>query len=162
MRRKDREIKELREITAIMAKCQVLSLALAGGEYPYVVPVNFGVYVENESVTLYFHGAGAGTKMELIQADGRAAFCMSAEEEAALEAPACGSTMYYESVCGNGRMTVVTEREEKVRALTCIMKQYDPEGEYGLEFNEKMVEHTTILKLSVKELTGKSNRRKSD
>lgn len=160
MRRKERAVTELAEIIKIMEKCQVLSLALNGGDYPYVVPVNFGVDEADGQVTLYFHGAGEGTKIERLKSDSRAAFCMSAEEVLELKAPACGSTMRYESVCGRGRIKVVTDPEEKVKGLACVMRQYDREGACGVEFNEAVTERTTVLKLSVEELTGKQNRRK--
>ena len=42
MRRKDRKVTEPEKIREIIAAWDVLRLGLADGEYPYIVPVNFG------------------------------------------------------------------------------------------------------------------------
>lgn len=47
MRRKDREIKNPEEILAIMKQCDVCNIAFFDEEYPYVIPLNFGVEYEN-------------------------------------------------------------------------------------------------------------------
>ena len=57
MRRKDREIQDFDEIIEVMKKCDVCRVAMRGEEYPYMVPLNFGMEVEETQVTLYFHGA---------------------------------------------------------------------------------------------------------
>lgn len=57
MRRTDREIKEFNEIIEVIKKCDVCRLALHDEEYPYIVPLNFGMQLENGKVVLYFHGA---------------------------------------------------------------------------------------------------------
>lgn len=43
MRRKDREITEFEEIIDVMERCGVCRLALHDEEYPYIVPLNFGM-----------------------------------------------------------------------------------------------------------------------
>jgi len=80
MRRKDREIRDKKEIQNIMEACQVCSLAFSGTqeEYPYVIPLNFGVIWDGDQAALYFHGAGEGTKTERMRRDERAALCMYA------------------------------------------------------------------------------------
>lgn len=42
MRRKDREVTELEAVKEIIRQCDVLRLGLADGDYPYIVPMNFG------------------------------------------------------------------------------------------------------------------------
>ena len=53
MRRKDREIRDKKEIQNIMEACQVCSLAFSGTqeEYPYVIPLNFGVIWDVDKVS---------------------------------------------------------------------------------------------------------------
>lgn len=57
MRRTDREIKEFNEIIEVIKKCDVCRLALHDEEYPYIVPLNFGMQLENGKVVLYFNEA---------------------------------------------------------------------------------------------------------
>ena len=49
MRRKDREITEFAEIKNIFDKAKVLRIALNNGEYPYILPVNFGYETDGEN-----------------------------------------------------------------------------------------------------------------
>ena len=74
MRRKDREITDFDEIVAIMRKCDVCRLALNDGDFPYIVPLNFGLEVRGDRVFLYFHAAKEGKKLDLIARDNRATF----------------------------------------------------------------------------------------
>lgn len=66
MRRSDREIRDFDEILEVMKKCDVCRIAMQGDEYPYVIPLNFGMAVDGQQVVLYFHGAQTGMKYELL------------------------------------------------------------------------------------------------
>ena len=41
----------------IMRKCDVCRLAFHDGDYPYIVPLNFGLSVTGDTVELIFHSA---------------------------------------------------------------------------------------------------------
>ena len=43
MRRHDREITDKNEILEIMNLCDVCRLAFKDGDYPYILPLNFGI-----------------------------------------------------------------------------------------------------------------------
>ena len=72
MRRSDREITDRNEILQVMERCDVCRLALNDGEYPYILPLNFGMEQAGEQIILYFHGATEGKKLNLIARDPRA------------------------------------------------------------------------------------------
>ena len=62
MIRADREITDREQQLAILRDCDVCRIALndpAAG-VPYIVPLNFGVDVEDDEVYLYFHSARRG------------------------------------------------------------------------------------------------------
>ena len=110
MRRKDREIKEFDEIIDVLSRCKVLHLALISDGKPYAVPVNFGFAVREsegqKKLTLYFHGAGEGKKLDAIKANPQVSFCAETSVEASgpqsANADACKWTCFYESVIGFG------------------------------------------------------------
>ena len=52
MRRKDREITDFDEMMKIIAKCDTCRLALFDDEFPYIVPLNFGMDCEH-NIILY-------------------------------------------------------------------------------------------------------------
>ena len=72
MRRNDRQVFD-GEIDAILRRGRVLHLGLQDGDAPYVVPVNYGFAVEDGKRVLYFHGAGAGKKLDLLRRNPNAA-----------------------------------------------------------------------------------------
>ena len=47
MRRADREIKEFDEMIQVIEKCDVCRIALNDEEYPYILPLNFGMLIED-------------------------------------------------------------------------------------------------------------------
>ena len=59
-----------------MKKCEVCRIALNDEEYPYILPLSFGMDCIDGKVTLYFHSALEGTKLNLIRRDNRASFEM--------------------------------------------------------------------------------------
>ena len=76
MRQKNREITDFNEKIEVMKKCDVCRLALNDDGYPYIIPLNFGMSVEGKKVTLYFHSALEGYKVDLMKRDNRASFEM--------------------------------------------------------------------------------------
>ncbi len=158
MRRTDREVKNFDEMIEIMKKCDVCRLALNDEEgYPYILPLNFGLKVENQQVTLYFHGAVQGKKYELIERDARASFEMDCSHGLLSDREKGYCTMNYESVIGRGKLEIVSD-EEKMDALTILTDYYHEEH---FEFDTKAMQGTTAMKLVVEEMTGK-RRAKAD
>lgn len=154
MRRSDREIQSFEEIIRVMEQCDVCRLALHDQDYPYILPLNFGMQVENGTITLYFHGASKGKKLQLLARDNRASFEMDCSHQLVTNEEKGSCSMNYESVIGRGRVEVVPE-EEKLHALGLIMAHYHEED---FAFNRALVPGTTVLKLAVEEVTGKARR----
>lgn len=152
MRRSDREVKDFDEIVRIMEKCDVCRLALHDEDYPYILPLNFGIQVADGDITLFFHGAREGKKYELIDRNNQASFEMDCAHRLVTNYDTGNCTMEYESVIGNGTIYMVSD-EEKFEALNILMAHY-PVGK-DFKFNEADVQKTTILKLSVHGVTGK-------
>ncbi|NLA85824.1 MAG: pyridoxamine 5'-phosphate oxidase family protein, partial [Clostridiales bacterium] len=104
MRRKDREITDIAQIVELMRRCRICNLALEDEDYPYVVPLNFGISVSGDSITIYFHGAKQGKKLDLIRKNNHVAFAMYNAFDISLGSAqcACKSSIEYESVMGTG------------------------------------------------------------
>ena len=115
MRRQDREIKNFDEIVKVMEKCEVCRLALNDEEYPYILPLNFGMALEDGKIVLYFHGALEGKKYELIAADNRAGFEMDCETRLVTTLEDGNCTMEYESVIGRGKIEMLPEEALHIR-----------------------------------------------
>lgn len=156
MRRKDREITDFEEMLKIMQRCDVCRVAWNDPSgYPYILPLNFGIRVEEEKVKLYFHGATEGRKYELMQADPRVSFEMDGEHalEPALDGNACRCAMNYESIVGYGTISILPD-EYKKEALDCLMEHYHGTGT-SFRYDENAMKHTQVYCLEVAQMTAK-------
>ena len=153
MRRKDREIKNIDGIISIMKKCEVCRLAINGDDgYPYIIPLNFGLDIEDEKIKIIFHSAMEGKKIELFTKDNRASFEMDYGHrvESSEERGYC--TAHFESVIGKGKIRVL-EDDEKEEALNKLVEQYHPEG---FNYNRAAIPRTLVYCLEVESITGKT------
>lgn len=157
MRRKDCEVTSLEEMEAILRKSIVCRLALNGeGGFPYILPMNYGFVREGDALRLYFHCAKEGTKLDLMEADPRAAFEVDVTHTLVEAEAACDYTFGYESVVGRGLLRPV-EGEEKRAGLLALMAQVAPGKTF--EIPDSAVAAVTVLRLDVEEITGKRRAR---
>jgi len=152
MRKADREIKSRDEIIEIMKRCDVCRLAFNNGEYPYIIPLNFGLEVDDKKIILYFHSALEGTKVEIIKREMKATFEMDGKHELQYYEEKGYCTMSYESVIGKGKIKILPENE-KMEALKKLMAQYHKDKE--AYFNPAAIPRTLVYSLEVEEITAK-------
>jgi uncharacterized protein len=151
MRRNDKEIKDPEVIEEILNHSKVCRIALHNGEYPYIVPFNYGYHER----VLYFHSAVSGKKINLIQENNKACFEIEYDSLIMQHEQACKWTTKYRSVIGYGKIEVITDPDEKKRGLDKIMEHY---GRSAVNvYNEKHVKDIVILKLTIDKLTGKQS-----
>ena len=151
MRRKDREIKNFEQIIKIIQSCDSRVIALNDDGFPYMVPLNFGMDIEDGQLYLYFHCAMQGKKLDLIRKDNRATFEMDCDHNFILYDERMSFTMGYSSVVGHGIIEFV-EEEKKYESLKILRRQYHAED---FQFNKDMIKVTTVLKMKVLDITGK-------
>ena len=151
MRRTDREITDAAAIAAIMARCQVVRLAMNTEGAPYILPLNFGM--EPDGMTIYVHGAAEGEKYRLMERDSRVAFEMDCMLGMDMDEVHRECSTRYESVIGWGEAVEITDTEEKRHALKRIMAQYHRED---FPFYEGPLPRTRVFKICVRERTAKA------
>jgi len=154
MRRKDREIIDISEIEQIIAESQVCHVAMFDEDYPYIVTLNFG-YINETNPILYFHSAPVGKKIDLIIKNSNVCFQFDTKKQIITGEKACDFTMKFKSVVGVGKMMNVESESEKILGLDLIMKQYSDLKHF--EYKAEMLKRTSILKIEVEKMTGKSN-----
>jgi hypothetical protein len=155
MRRKDRELTDPAELLSVLEKADVCRLALADDKVPYLVTMNFGLK-HDQNLVLYFHCANEGKKIDILKRNNLVCFGADIDHELFLseKGTSCGCSMRFRSVVGMGRVSFVTERAEKLEALEAIMRHYTQTT--VPVFNEEKIDRTTILRLDVEQMTGKS------
>ena len=155
MRRKDREITDKNEIYEIIDKCTVCRIGFYDEKEKevYIVPMNFGYTKENDEITLFFHGAKEGRKIELTQKYNSVGFEMETNYKVNSGDIACEYSARFESIIGNGEISLLEKAEDKKFALNRIMYQNTKKDNW--QFNEDMIDLICILKLNVTKLTCK-------
>ena len=157
MRRTDREIRNSQEIITVLQKCDVIRLGINTPDYPYVVPMNFGMEINGDSFTIWLHCAPEGLKLDNINKDNRVGFEADCSHKLIIDEEASRFTMEYESVIGCGNIHICNNVAEKIRGLTAIMRQYAPNKEFTIP--ESALAGVCVLRLDVVQITGKRNKR---
>ncbi len=152
MRKKDREIKDPEELKEILQKADVCRIAFAVDGIPYIVTMNFG-FVWKDQLTLYFHCAKEGRKLDLMKSNNEVCFQMDIDHELVRSENTCDWGMRYRSIIGIGLLESVTDDEERKKGLDCLMDHYGLSAEK--KYDEKALSLTEVLKLTVTEMTGK-------
>jgi nitroimidazol reductase NimA-like FMN-containing flavoprotein (pyridoxamine 5'-phosphate oxidase superfamily) len=152
MRRKDKEVTDIENIELIINSSDVCRVAFADNNMPYIVTMNFG-YSASPDQCLYFHSATEGRKLEMIKRNNHVCFEMDTDHKLYSALKACDWGMKFKSVVGYGNIHILSERDDKIRGLNCIMSHYS-EGSV-FEYDEKMLEKTLVIRLDIKEMTGK-------
>ena len=150
MRRKDKEITDIKEIEEIISKSTVCHLALSLDNTPYVVPLSFGY----KDKIIYFHSAKQGKKVDILKANNKVCFEFDIDHELVESEKACSWSMKFRSVIGFGKAYFIENMEEKQKALDIIMQNY---SDKTFLFEEKRINSILVGKIDIKEITGKKS-----
>jgi nitroimidazol reductase NimA-like FMN-containing flavoprotein (pyridoxamine 5'-phosphate oxidase superfamily) len=157
MRKANREIKDRAELAAVFEECDVCRIGMIDDGVPYIVPMNFGFSWIGDALTLYFHCASDGRKLEIIARNPSVCFEMDCSHELKIVDQPCMCSMNYESIIGNGEIVVCEDRAEKIVGLRHIMQKYSAAESF--DFPEAQLNMTTVLELRVKNFSGKRLRK---
>ncbi|MBO5057582.1 MAG: pyridoxamine 5'-phosphate oxidase family protein [Lachnospiraceae bacterium] len=134
---------------SILHKATSGVLAVSGDDgYPYAVPLSF-VYRNSK---IYFHGAKTGHRVDAVQNNEKASFCIIDKDLVMPEE----FTTYYRSLIVFGRICILEKEEEKTEALELLSEKYAPGDEAGMKkYMEKEFKGVCVLELTVEHMTGK-------
>ena len=153
MRRSDREISDFKEIEKIIKNADVCRIAFANDNIPYIVTMNFG-FVTEPAKMLYFHCANEGRKIRMLLQNNYVCFEMDTDHQIQKGIRSCDWGMKYSSIVGYGNIHIVKGKEERTAGMDSIMTHYG--GPELNDYDSKVMEHTTILRLDILEIAGKT------
>ena len=140
------------EIIRILDTAKVLHLGLSVNDEPYVVPMNYGYTMEDGKLTLYLHSAVRGKKLDMMQANSRVFFEMDCDRKPFEGEKPCQYGLAYSSLMGRGEAVLVEDVEEKMHAMTVLMKTQTGKD---FSFNERLVSIVAVVRIDVSEYTAK-------
>ena len=152
MTKRELQITDENQIRAILDEAKVLHLGLCVDNEPYVVPMNYGYTMEEGRLTFYLHGALRGKKLDMIRANSRVFVELDCNRVPFESDKPCQYGLGYSSVMGRGTATVVDDVEEKMKALTVLMKTQTGKD---FTFNEHLVSIVSVIRIDVAEFTAK-------
>ena len=152
MTRREREITDISEICRILNTAKVTNVGLVDDGEPYVVPMNYGYTLEDGELTVYLHGAMRGRKLDVIAKEPRVFLTMVTDTAAFDGDVACRYGMAYSSVMAKGIAEIVTDIEEKKRALSVLMQTQTGKD---FTFDDRMASVVSVIKVSVSSYTAK-------
>lgn len=155
MRRKDREVTDIKELTQIIDECKVCRIGMADEEGIYIVPLNFGYEFQKDRLVLYFHGAKEGRKVNAVRKSPGVCVEMDCEHRLIAEDTACRCGYSFKSIIGNGTACIVDDMEEKKKGLTLLMKHQMDRNDV---FTDTMADSVLVFKVVLDTFTGKYHR----
>jgi len=154
MRRNDREIIDMDEKMNIIQRCKVCRIGLSENDKPYIVPLNYGYDFQNNTLTLFFHGAKEGKKMDIIKINDNACFEVDCDDRLIEAETACRYSYAYKSIIGFGKIILLEDIDEKTDALNKILKHQSGKDTVYIFSPEELV-NISAYKMVVEEFTGK-------
>jgi nitroimidazol reductase NimA-like FMN-containing flavoprotein (pyridoxamine 5'-phosphate oxidase superfamily) len=154
VRRHDREITDPATIASILLRGRFTTLAMVHDGDPYVLTMSYGHDADN--ARLYFHAATAGRKLDAIAADPRAQATVIID--GGYRDGDCAHD--YESVVMDGRLRVVTDREEQLHGMRILVGHNESDPATVWERNkldgEAVYERMLVLAFDIEATTAKA------
>ncbi len=150
MRRKDREITDRAEIDEILASTEVMHLALADHDAPFLVPV-FYAY-DGEAV--YFHSANAGTKIGILKRNPKVCFEVSIDHGVIESDKACDFEARHRTVIGFGTASFVVGETEKIRVLDRIVRRFTNKH---FDYPKASLRSVAVIRINIESIKGKKH-----
>ena len=128
-------------------------LAILGDEdYPYAVPISH-VYIDGK---IYFHGAKTGHKNDAVKKNSKVSYCVV--DRGIKER---GSWWYtFKSVIVFGKITTLSDEEEKIDKLTHLGNKFFPTPEETEDEINRLLDRTEVFEITIEHMSGKVVREK--
>lgn len=160
IRLQKRECTDQSKIEVFLKQAQTGFLGLSDGKQPYVIPFNF-IWLDG---SFYFHGAGAGRKVSILEQNNEACFTISEHYGTITDPVPAHTDTAYMSVMAFGRVELVSDLDEATAAMQSLLDKYVP-GYYDKplskahldKYRSSLGSATLVFKLSCDTMTAKEN-----
>jgi nitroimidazol reductase NimA-like FMN-containing flavoprotein (pyridoxamine 5'-phosphate oxidase superfamily) len=152
MRRSERQIEEWAVIEEILREGKYATLALCRNNEPYIVTLNYGYDPAHRS--LYFHCAKKGMKTDFVT--GNPDVCAMVIQDKGYLQNECEHA--YRSVVIRGRVDILTEENEKRKAIDVLLNHLEERPEImraKLRDRTEKLKAVQIWRLVIKGISGK-------
>ena len=143
-------IENREEIHQIITACKTCYLAMAEGNKPYVLPMNFAL--DGDFVVL--HSAQSGRMWETLKTNPNVCITWTLGENLVWQdvRVGCSYRVQSKSVLLESKVEFVDDFDEKNRLLKLLMRQY---SEREFKFGKPAVENVGVLRVKIEKITAK-------
>ena len=152
MTKREFQITDEAKIRAILDTAKVLHLGLAVDNEPYVVPMNYGYTMEDGKLVLYLHSALKGKKLDMMRENPKVFFSIECDLLPFEGQVACQYGLSYSSLMGRGTARLLENVEEKMEAMSILMKTQTGKD---FTFEDRLVSIVAVIRIDVTEYTAK-------
>lgn len=150
--KREQEITDPAQICRILDTAKILHLGMVNGDEPYVLPMNYGYTLEDGQLTLYLHAAVQGRKLDLLRANPKVFFTLECDIVPFVGERPCQYGITYAAVAGKGIAEIVEDVDQKMDAMTILMRT-----QTGKEFSftEKLVSIVSVIRIRATNFSAK-------
>ncbi len=151
IRRKEKAITDSQEMIAILRQAKYVTVAMSLEDEPYLVTLSHGYDVERNCI--YFHCAQEGKKIDILRKNNRV--WGQALKDNGYAPGKCDHL--YATTQFKGRVTLITNEEEKRHALKVMIDQLEdePDEVFAEQVTDKSVKRVGIGRIDIEEMSGK-------
>jgi nitroimidazol reductase NimA-like FMN-containing flavoprotein (pyridoxamine 5'-phosphate oxidase superfamily) len=141
----------------MLETCAVCRLGFSEGGVPYVIPINYGYTYADGVITVFFHCAGEGRKIDIMKQNPVVCFEIDRVERLDPAGSPENISLKWESLIGTGRAQFVEDSDEKKKLLGNMMRIY---GGYNPNYrpevlSDERVHGVTMFKIVLDEFKAK-------
>lgn len=159
MRRREKELTDPEAILDVLARGEVLRLAMIAEDgSPYVVPLSYVAVpgragADLAGLRLLLHSALEGKKIVALRRDPRVCFEVTVDVALVPAERACDVGVRFRSVVGTGRAAFLEGPAEKLRALEALAARYAP----GAPVSPSEAARVAVIEIAVESLSCKAS-----
>jgi len=150
MRRKDREITDRTEIDSIINSANVMRVAIVDDTMPFLVPVFYAF----DGISLYFHSAQAGRKIEILKRNNNICFEISIDNGIIESDEPCDFEAKHRTVIGVGKAAFIEGVAEKIKALDLIVARFSRKK---FAYPKTTLDITAVIRIDIESVKGKKH-----
>jgi uncharacterized protein len=152
VRRKDKEINNIKEINKIIMEADFCNVAMSKNNTPYLVPMNYGFH----EPYIYLHSANEGLKIDILRRNPQVCIGIVGDVKLEKSSDVCKTSMKYSSVIIFGKAEFLSDKDDKNKALSHIVQHYEQDvSRDNLNIDESELNRVTVLKVRIEKITGK-------
>jgi hypothetical protein len=152
VREPDRGVYDRDALNRILDEAFLCHVGFVADGQPFVIPTSYG----RDGDTLYIHGSAASRMLRNLNQGGPVCITVTLLDGLVLARSVFNHSMNYRSVVILGTATLVSNPEEKLRALRVLSEHIIPQRwDDSRQPNEKELKATSVLRIPIEEFSAK-------